>query len=421
MPAPLLQGFGGEAMITCGIDWADAKHRVCILDGSGEKLTSFDVAHTPEGLEKLDERLLKCAGGPGEVRIALETKDSLLVDFLSERGYTLYFLNPKQTDRFRDRHRMSSAKDDDFDAYVLADAVRTDAHLLEEVSPLDERTVLLRVLTRTRVAIVERKVACQNELTAALKRYFPAALRLFDDLTHPAGLDFLLRYPTHGQASQAPLAAVVGLLKEHGFLEHQAQRRAAHILAVLQEPQLKPAASAAAAYPGAVSSLLRELRSAMEEITALDRQIEKAFAEHPDKAIFESLPGFAQVLAPVLAAEVGGDVSRFSSVRELKALGGSSPVTKRSGKYCTIQMRYACNENLRRALHLGSQAAVQQCGWARDLYDGLRARNCKYGRALRAVAGQLLEMLYVMLKRKACYDEGYHLRMKETHGKPSLA
>ena len=409
-------------MITCGIDWADAEHRVCILDENREKLTSFEIAHTPEGMQRLEDRLSKYACSPEDVRVALETKDSLLVDYLSERGYALYFLNPLQTDRFRDRHRMSHARDDGFDAYVLADAVATDAHLFERVSPLDERTVLLRVLTRTREAIVGRKVACQNELTAALKRYFPAALRLFDDLTHPAALAFLLKYPTHTQASQASHAAIVALLREHGFLEHQAQPRAARILVALQEPQLRPAAGTAAAYVATVPSLLRELQSVVKEIAALDRQIEEAFDAHPNRAIFESLPGFAEVLTPVLAAEVGGDVSRFSSVGELKALGGTSPVTKRSGRHCTVQMRYACNEHLRRALHLGSQAALQKCDWARELYDRLRKRGCKYGRALRAVADQLLEMLYVMLKRNTCYDEAYHVRMKEQHGrKPALA
>lgn len=409
-------------MFTCGIDWADAEHRVCILDEARQKLASFSVAHSLEGFEKLEGRLSKHVSRPEDVRIALETKDSLLVDFLSERGYTLYFLNPLQTDRFRDRHRMSGAKDDDFDAYVLADAVTTDAHLFEEVLPLDEGTVLLRVLTRTREAIVGRKVACQNELTAALKRYFPAALRLFDDLTHPAALAFLLKHPTHTQASQATLAEVIHLLKEHGFLQHQAQARAARVLAVLQEPPMKPTAGTAAAYKAAVPALLRELQSTMSEIRTLNRQIEEAFATHPNRTIFQSLPGFADVLTPVLAAEVGGDISRFSSVRELKALGGTSPVTKRSGRYCTIQMRYACNEHLRQALHLGSQAALQKCAWARELYDQSRARGCKHGRALRAVGDQLLEMLYAMLKRNTCYDEAYHLRMKEKHSKkPALA
>lgn len=46
-----------------------------------------------------------------------------------------------------------------------------------------------------------------------------------------------------------------------------------------------------------------------------------------------------------------------------------------------------------------------------------RAVGKSYGRALRAVADQLLEMLYVILTRRTPYDEAYHLRMKALHGR----
>lgn len=137
-------------MINVGIDWADKAHAVCILEAEGSQLDAFEISHTQEGFEKLHSAIQKHALSPDQVRVAIETKDSLLVDFLSEAGYTLYFLNPRQTDRFRDRHRMSHSKTDGFDAYVLADAVRTDSHLFNALSPLDEQSLRLRVLCRAR-------------------------------------------------------------------------------------------------------------------------------------------------------------------------------------------------------------------------------------------------------------------------------
>jgi len=74
---------------------------------------------------------------------------------------------------------MSHSKSDYFDAFVLADALRTDPHLFNALSPLDEQSMRLRILTRARKNLVERKVAIQNELTSALKRYFPVALDLW--------------------------------------------------------------------------------------------------------------------------------------------------------------------------------------------------------------------------------------------------
>jgi hypothetical protein len=47
-----------------GIDWADTHHDIVILEESGQKLTSFRVPHTPEGLAELTSRL-EAVCGPG--------------------------------------------------------------------------------------------------------------------------------------------------------------------------------------------------------------------------------------------------------------------------------------------------------------------------------------------------------------------
>lgn len=403
-------------MIHTGIDWSDQSHDLCILDQDGQKLDSFRIPHTEDGFVTAHKRIVKHADTKG-VSIAIETKDSLFVDFLSELGYTLYFLNPKQTDRFRDRHRMSRSKSDSFDAYVLADAVRTDPHLFNALSPLDEQSLSIRVVTRTRKGLVERKVAVQNEITSYLKRYFPVSLKLFGGIDNLEAISFLLQYPTYQQAksvSEARIASILG--KQAGVSKAIAQRHAHSAYEMLKETQPTPSTSAAKAYPVAVKSLLRQLRSILAEIEALNGQIAESYKDHPNKELVESLPGIAEVLGPVIASELGADISRFADLRTLKAYGGTSPVTVQSGKYRDVRIRRACNGHLRRALHLAAQGAINAALWARRLYDKLRADGKSYGRALRAVADQLLEMLYVILTKRTPYDEAYHLRMKAIHG-----
>lgn len=403
-------------MVHTGIDWSDRSHSFCILNEAGETLDSFQVPHGHDGFQTAHARIARHAG-PDGVRVAIETKDSLLVDFLSELGYTLYFLNPKQTDRFRDRHRMSRSKSDSFDAYVLADAVRTDAHLFNALSPLDEQSLRLRVLTRTREGLVNRKVAVQNEITAYLKRYFPVALELFGGVDNLEAISFLLQYTTYQQAksvSETRIASILG--KAAGVSKAIALRHAKQAHAKLSKPQPAPSASVARAFPLAVKSLLRQLQSILEEMEALEQETRENYRDHPNKDLIESLPGVAQTLGPVIAAEVGTDIARFADLKTLKAFAGSSPVTEQSGKFRAIHFRRACNNHLRRALHLASQAAICRAGWARELYDRLRANGKSYGRALRAVADQLLEMLYAILARRTPYDEAYHLRMKALHG-----
>ncbi len=386
-----------------------------MLDEAGAKLEAFEISHSHTGFEAAHERLSKHAVLAEDVRLAIETQDSLLVDFLLECGYRLYFLNPRQTDRFRDRHRMSSSKSDSFDAFVLADAVRTDPHLFNALSPLDEESFVLRVLTRTREGLTRRKVAISNELTAALKRYFPLALELFSALDTPKDVSFLLKYPSYAQARTVSEAGIADILREQGAKEKAALRKAGLIRAKLTSPQPTPSASVAKAYPVAVKSLLRQMRSVLDELKAIEDEIREAYKNHPNKPLLDSLPGVASTLGPVLAAELGSDLSRFSDIRTLKAFAGSCPVTIHSGKYCEVRYRRACNRRVRQALHMASQSAITCCGWARELYDRRPSEGKSYGRALRAVANQLVEIIYAILQTRTPYSEAYHLQMKEAH------
>ena len=404
-------------MVCVGIDWSDTSHSVDILDQLGKKLDCFDIPNSQDGFESLHRRIMRRVSSAQEAPIAIETNNSLIVDFLSELGYTLYFLNPKQTDRFRDRHRMSRSKTDPFDAYVLADALRTDMHLFNSLSPLDEPSLMLRVLTRTREGAVGRKVAIQNELTAYLKRYYPVSLQLFGGVDNREAIGFLLAYPSYEQACRLSREQIASVLSEQGVSHGIAAKHAAAAHQTLKQAQPRPAPAVGRAYPLAVVSLLRQFQAVLEEIQGLEAQIRDVYQDHPNKDLIESLPGVAQVLGPVLAAEIGSDISRFCDIKTLKAFAGTSPVTQQSGQYRGVHFRRACNTHIRRALHLASQSAINQAGWAREVYDRRRAEGKTHGRALRAVANQLVEMLHVILLRRIPYDEGYHLRMRTLHGK----
>lgn len=403
------------ALIYVGIDWADKSHTLCIVDDAGNRLDSFEIEHTQNGFDVLHRRITKRAGSTEGVQVAIETKDSLIVDFLSEVGYTLHFINPKQTDRFRDRYRMSDSKNDGFDAYVLANALRTDAVLFNALSPLDEESLTLRVLTRTREGLVHRKVAIQNELTTYFKRYFPLATSLFGGIDNAEAIAFLSHYPTCARACTVTKTRIVAILKKAGASDKIAERHASAAHEKLKEKQPIPSHGIEKAYPLAVKSLLRQLSSVLEEIAALEEDIREVYSNHPNKDLLESLPGIAATLGPVIGSEIGVNVSRYSNVKTLKAYAGSSPVTKQSGKYKEIRFRHACNPHLRRAIHLAAQGAILSAGWARELYDRLRSQGKSYGRALRAVADQLIEILYAVLSRRMPYNEAYHLRMKATH------
>jgi len=52
------------------------------------------------------------------VAVAIEVPRGAIVELLVERGFQVFAINPKQLDRFRDRHTVAGAKDDRRDAFV---------------------------------------------------------------------------------------------------------------------------------------------------------------------------------------------------------------------------------------------------------------------------------------------------------------
>ena len=110
-----------------GIDWATEKHDVCVVDREGRVVAKREVRHKGDALRDFFDELMKLAEGrPEQVAVAIETPRGALVESMVERGLHVYAVNPKQLDRFRDRHNVAGAKDDALDAFVLGDSVRTD-------------------------------------------------------------------------------------------------------------------------------------------------------------------------------------------------------------------------------------------------------------------------------------------------------
>jgi transposase len=89
----------------------------------------------------------------------------VLIDTLLEQGYSVFALNPKQLDRFRDRFSVGGANDDPRDAHVLADALRTDRRAFRVVRPDDPQIIHLRELCR----IVEELQVEQGRLVNRLR------------------------------------------------------------------------------------------------------------------------------------------------------------------------------------------------------------------------------------------------------------
>jgi len=114
--------------ILIGIDWSQNHHNACIMNQAGAPVVRFKISHSPEGFTKLEEQINKLQLPPANCLVALETAHNLLIDFLWSRHYSVYLIAPSVVSSSRGRYTSSGARDDDRDAFVLADLLRTDRH-----------------------------------------------------------------------------------------------------------------------------------------------------------------------------------------------------------------------------------------------------------------------------------------------------
>ena len=96
-------------------------------------------------------------------------RDGPVVDALLAAGRTVFVIPPSQIKALRRRYGSAGNKDDRFDAYVLADTVRTDRRRLTPLLLDSEPTIALRKLCRARKDLVAHRVAATNQLRAHLQ------------------------------------------------------------------------------------------------------------------------------------------------------------------------------------------------------------------------------------------------------------
>ena len=182
--------------VTCGIDWARDDHAAAIVDAGGREVHRSTIEHSSAGLRTLVELLTHA----GVAEVAIERPDGPVVDALLGAGITVVVISPHQLKNLRSRYGSAGNKDDRFDAFVLADTLRTDRARLRPLVPDGQSTVALRALCRARKDLVAHRVRVANQLREHLNRVFPGAVGLFTKLDSPISLRFLARFDCQDRA-----------------------------------------------------------------------------------------------------------------------------------------------------------------------------------------------------------------------------
>jgi len=407
-----------------GVDLGAERHHVVVLNTTGETVGRRIVEHNGSDVLDLFSWLAKVTANTisSLIAIAAETPSGSIVESGLERGHSVFSINPKQLDRFRDRFSVAGAKDDYRDALVLAASLRTDQHCFRSLQLGDPRLVLLRELSRTAILLQRHLRRNCNQLWSLLQRYFPALLSLSPAANDPWLWALLQSAPLPTRAARLKPRQLEKILTVHRIRRFSASQ----LFDLLRQPPLPMAPGAAEALAESALLLLPQLSLLHKQLAQLDSRIDKIidqlqqdpnFAEHRDIEILRTIPGIGRVFTATVLAEAHQPLVE-RDYHAMRALGGAAPVTRQSGKTQRVLIRRACNHRVQHALFHSANVFVQKDPRARQQYHRLRQQGHTHARSLRGVADRLLALFFTLLKNGSCYDPNRRQALNQPEGTP---
>lgn len=402
-----------------GIDWSEDKHDVAFMNPAGAEIASLTIPHTVEGFAQLDATRRKLGLAQGDCVVGLETAHNLFIDYLWSQDYAqVYVLAPSTVKGNRGRFGHSGAKNDPGDARLIADILRTDRRRLQPWHPDSLLTRQMRAKISLILHLTKQTTRLSNRLRAVLLRYYPAALRVFKGgLTTQIAPEFVLAYPTPAEAQALTYAEFESFARAHRYTKEE---KLPGCFARLQACYPPASPETVLVYqneaPRLARLLLETTRTKLSELS----ELQTLYRQHPNYAIFASLPGMGKLIGPGQLAKFGDDRQRFPHPSGVQALAGTCPVTYRSGKRRTVKFRHSCDKEWRYLCHEWAMALVHrtQAPIAVAYFEQIRPHCHSDRHAYRCVANRWMAIAWKLWYSGQTYDPAYHFEQRALRSKP---
>jgi hypothetical protein len=254
-----------------GIDWADAKHDVCLQQADCDQRERSVLAHRPEAIEHwalaLRERFV---GRP--IAVCLEIAKGPLVHALQRYPFLVLFpVNPTTLAKYREAFCVSGAKDDPSDAEFAVELLLVHPEKLRSLQPQSVAMRTLEQLVEQRRMLVDEVRRITNRLSSALKEYFPQVLDWFKDKDTLVFCDFVSRWPTLKQAQRARKARLCAFFREHNVRYPNVIEK--RVQAIVAASPLTTDPSVIGPYRLLVVSLAQQLRVLLQSVERFDARL----------------------------------------------------------------------------------------------------------------------------------------------------
>ena len=389
-----------RSMFIVGVDVAKRSHEAIVIDDSGSTVKkAFNFKNDSAGFKKLIEVLNSISTDPSDFVIGMESTAHYwlaLYSGLSKSGYTVYVLNPIQSNALRGMY-IRQVKNDEHDSLIIADVIRFGRYTEGGMPPSE--LYELRELCRARSFMVDMTADLKRKVISLLDQVLPEYETIFTNIFGSTSSELLLNCSTPEEIlaiDTEKLTEIIEVPSRKRFSTPKAEqikKIAANSFGIVMEY-------------GTTSLLIRQymehIRYTETQIAELEEKIAELYS-HFDTYL-TTIPGIGVILGAAILSEIV-DISRFSSSAKLAAFAGIDPTVKQSGEFTASHnhMSKRGSPYLRRALWQASTCAVIHDPALKAFFEKKRMEGKPYMNAVGHVTRKITNIIFAVLRDNKPY------------------
>lgn len=387
-------------MYIVGIDIGKNHHEASIVSPEGKQIgRSLRFATTHKGADSLMSFIFKNIGNSPCV-FGMEATGHYwypIYSFLKAKGYTIYVINPIQSDSLRKMY-IRQTKNDSIDSFLIAEVIRFGQ--FGTTSMADENILAMRQLCRYRDSVISSRTEIKLRIGTIMEQIFPEYEKQFSSLWVSTSMGILEKYLTPENIENAPIDELFEIIKDKS---HNRLTRAKAI-------SIKEAAADTFGIKIAQDAFSFQLKQLIDRMNFLDKQIEALdcqILEYYEKfdCYLHTIPGIGMIAAATILAEIG-DINRFKSSSALVAFAGIDPTVRQSGEFNSTHnhMSKRGSPYLRHAIFLAATTCSFHNSPLNAYYKKKRDQGKHHLTATGAVARKLTTVIYAVLRDSKPYE-----------------
>ena len=387
-------------MYIVGIDIGKNHHEASIVSPEGKQIgRSLRFATTHKGADSLMSFIFKNIGNSPCV-FGMEATGHYwypIYSFLKAKGYTIYVINPIQSDSLRKMY-IRQTKNDSIDSFLIAEVIRFGQ--FGTTSMADENILAMRQLCRYRDSVISSRTEIKLRISTIMEQIFPEYEKQFSSLWVSTSMGILEKYLTPDNIENAPIDELFEIIKDKS---HNRLTRAKAI-------SIKEAAADTFGIKIAQDAFSFQLKQLIDRMNFLDKQIEALdcqILEYYEKfdCYLHTIPGIGMIAAATILAEIG-DINRFKSSSALVAFAGIDPTVRQSGEFSSTHnhMSKRGSPYLRHAIFLAATTCSFHNSPLNAYYKKKRDQGKHHLTATGAVARKLTTVIYAVLRDSKPYE-----------------